>query len=508
VLALLREGLTNEQIAERLGVTYHAARFHVGEILSKLGVSTREEAAAWQPPEPRRAAGWTRALEGAAALAAAGTVAAVVLLALGVFSTSEGTLAPTQSAIISGSKTPVPTASFIPATPPAVGLNVLDMQLVSADFGWVLVAPPACPDFGTDCNQEGRPQDGGLMRVPFPFPPGGFFSGGAVARNILPAGVSVYGVRGVHFLDSAHGWLVTGEITTATEATQLVVYRTADGGATWQSANLGQPDFSYTIGSGAPIFIDFIDSERGWVVAPTKATVQESLGDLYRTEDGGVTWTKVTAVSAHPVYFENAAKGWAVGGGPGLGPTSRVLYATQDGGDSWQQVDLSPGEIGPGAPAEGNPSFDLPAKLDDGSLLLPVTVTGAEKHTLLRLRSTDGGQTWARQSSIDFGQDALVETQTFGDGSSVGVVSTGDRWFVFQPEDVSHEFTTPPFPGFEGTVISLSFIDQQRGWALVTQFGCRSFKADCWQVQYIEQTEDAGQSWSALSAPEVASPTP
>jgi DNA-binding CsgD family transcriptional regulator len=55
VLSLLRERLTNEQIAERLGITVRAARFHVSEILSKLNVSTRGEAAAWEPsPEHRR----------------------------------------------------------------------------------------------------------------------------------------------------------------------------------------------------------------------------------------------------------------------------------------------------------------------------------------------------------------------------------------------------------------------------------------------------------------------
>src|SRR5437867_5214486 len=53
VLALLREGATNEQIAARLGITERTAKFHVSEILSKLGVSSREEAAAWQPEERR-----------------------------------------------------------------------------------------------------------------------------------------------------------------------------------------------------------------------------------------------------------------------------------------------------------------------------------------------------------------------------------------------------------------------------------------------------------------------
>ena len=47
VLDLLREGLTNEQIAARLGVTHDTAKFHVSEILSKLGVESRQEAARW-----------------------------------------------------------------------------------------------------------------------------------------------------------------------------------------------------------------------------------------------------------------------------------------------------------------------------------------------------------------------------------------------------------------------------------------------------------------------------
>ena len=42
VLALVRDGLTNEQIAARLGISESGARYHVSEILSKLGVSSRE----------------------------------------------------------------------------------------------------------------------------------------------------------------------------------------------------------------------------------------------------------------------------------------------------------------------------------------------------------------------------------------------------------------------------------------------------------------------------------
>lgn len=49
MLALLREGLSNEEVAERLGISLAGAKYHVSEILSKLGVASREEAARWSP---------------------------------------------------------------------------------------------------------------------------------------------------------------------------------------------------------------------------------------------------------------------------------------------------------------------------------------------------------------------------------------------------------------------------------------------------------------------------
>lgn len=45
VLDLLAKGLTNGQIAEALGISLDGAKWHVSEIIARLGVDTREEAA-------------------------------------------------------------------------------------------------------------------------------------------------------------------------------------------------------------------------------------------------------------------------------------------------------------------------------------------------------------------------------------------------------------------------------------------------------------------------------
>ncbi len=44
VLDLLGQGLSNQRIAERLAISEHTAKFHVGSVLTKLGASSRTEA--------------------------------------------------------------------------------------------------------------------------------------------------------------------------------------------------------------------------------------------------------------------------------------------------------------------------------------------------------------------------------------------------------------------------------------------------------------------------------
>ena len=86
VLDLLRQGLTNEEIAERLGVSFAGAKYHVSEILSKLGVSSREEAARWSADgggeRPRWAA--ARALVPASLAARAVALGMALVVAAGV----------------------------------------------------------------------------------------------------------------------------------------------------------------------------------------------------------------------------------------------------------------------------------------------------------------------------------------------------------------------------------------------------------------------------------------
>ena len=47
----LRDGKSNPEIAQTLGISRAGAKYHVSEILGKLGVADRLEAATWQPTQ-------------------------------------------------------------------------------------------------------------------------------------------------------------------------------------------------------------------------------------------------------------------------------------------------------------------------------------------------------------------------------------------------------------------------------------------------------------------------
>jgi DNA-binding CsgD family transcriptional regulator len=93
VLHLIRLGLTNEEIALRLDISLAGAKYHVSQILSKLGVASREEAVAAAVALGERQRWWARwpvwaRIAGAATVAA--TAAGLAVLSWGVVRTKGG----------------------------------------------------------------------------------------------------------------------------------------------------------------------------------------------------------------------------------------------------------------------------------------------------------------------------------------------------------------------------------------------------------------------------------
>ena len=126
VLELIRRGHTNREIADALAISLAGVKFHVSEILGKLGLSSREEAARWRPH--RALLPWFGSLRralGSGIVRPAllgGCAVGVAVTAVLVFSALQPSDAPV--ALLPPGATPAPTAaSPFPAT--SVDLRVL-----------------------------------------------------------------------------------------------------------------------------------------------------------------------------------------------------------------------------------------------------------------------------------------------------------------------------------------------------------------------------------------------
>jgi DNA-binding CsgD family transcriptional regulator len=136
VLGLVAAGRTNPEIAEALGITLAGAKWHVSEVISRLGVTSREEAAEYWREQNRLPSRFARAMRGllgvgllktVAAGAAAATLSGGVVVAVAVFN-SDGEGANDGLVV----ETPAPTAT--PAPPDPATKDGLTLRIVSTSM--------------------------------------------------------------------------------------------------------------------------------------------------------------------------------------------------------------------------------------------------------------------------------------------------------------------------------------------------------------------------------------
>lgn len=204
---------------------------------------------AWSP-STRRVIQWTIVVAGMCLAAGCGRP-----------SVDTGNGAATALLIAGATASPVVDAtSLATAAPPTpAGLQIRGSRLVTPTQGWALTNRQLLW-----LSQDGRQQ-----------------------IDITPPGVVASTIRGVFFFNLAQGWAVTSGTTDPARLTSLEVYRTDDGGKTWQQSRIDAPNWINTESVSQPASIDFVDARHGWVMAHRATGSNFDLGDLFQTVDGG-----------------------------------------------------------------------------------------------------------------------------------------------------------------------------------------------------------------------------
>ena len=285
VLERIARGQTNRQIADALGITLDGAKFHVSEILAKLEVSTREEAADWwleQNSVRGRFArfpliAWLTGLPRAAAIAAGGVavaclaVAAIAVTVIVAGGDSDTTATPTLPPATSS-----PTATVVAIGDPALEGTLAALQSGDTDTVMPLVRYPELPCSadppGVVCPV------GTAAGTPIPAfnivtCEGGFAPDAAGALPYVTRGLAngpaLYGIATGESLDqrweaaalAAGGWIVVLQQAPSGPATVWVL----DSGAHVVAVDLGCGDTS------ASRLVSGLLPNIQWVVAPGNA---------------------------------------------------------------------------------------------------------------------------------------------------------------------------------------------------------------------------------------------
>lgn len=189
------------------------------------------------------------------------------------------------------------------------------------------------------------------------------------------------------------------------DAQRSVLYRSVDGGTTWQVAHvfplrgpLGNEGFVRILAAGPD----------GALVAGTGPAAEEGAeirSLLYRSDDGGTTWRETASLDAYQVSaltFGSEGEVYA-----GVGIESPEMYRSDDRGQTWTAL----GAVDVGGSIQSVLGL---AATKSGALVAALNAEGT-------YRSTDRGQTWERV--LDRGHWAVT---AYGD-DGVLVASTGVR---------------------------------------------------------------------------------
>ena len=216
------------------------------------------------------------------------------------------------------------------------------------------------------------------------------------------------------------------------------VYRSTDGGRTWTHLGL---ENTRAIGR---ILVDATDPDVALVAALGNLWAPSPDRGLFRTTDGGRTWTKVLFVDtltgvvdmardggdASTIYaaaYQRLRQPWGFnGGGPGSG-----IYRSTDGGRTWQRLSqgLPRGDMG---------RIGVATSAGTRGLAYAVVEHATEQGIY---RTTDGGERWERMS--DMNSRPAYYSGLYVDPTDDARLYLLTRWF-YSSEDAGATWRTMP----------------------------------------------------------------
>lgn len=412
----------------------------------------------------RRKVGWVLQV-------AAATAVVVLAIGVGIFfqrarqSVGVGpypTVSPSASPFVK--PTPYPTTTTSGAPYPLTG--GASMHMINASTGWAA---------GSGTDRILRTTDGGSHWAD-------------ATPQAAKAGTWI-----TFFLDANHAWLASSLGAGSGSDFSVMIYRTADGGHTWQQAGQLAP------GQGWPGSMDFVDSNDGWLFVNQGNAAGSQGVAFYGTVDGGTTWTKLSETDSNdptgnaghlpfgcdkgvPVFI-NSATGF-IPGACGAGPTGPFLYVTRDGAKTWNTVRISlPAGYGGNCMCEINSLRFADSR--NGVFVLNLYGPDGLPHNFL-YATHDAGNSW--QAGPQLPPNSY--TAYFINATIGWTLDAKGNTLLYSSDGGQHWSTVGTIPSSQ-VVVDFQFVNTASGWAIGREPTGNT----------LIKTSDGGRTWTTQLSP-------
>lgn len=300
-------------------------------------------------------------------------------------------------------------------------------------------------------------------------------------------------IQDVEFINPQSGWVLWIKMNSDGHAGFHLAH-TKDQGHTWNTSPLSLFD-----GNDIPYQVEksqmgWFDEQTGWISIKQETGSNFSLGSLFTTVDGGLSWYRTELPVADQVFFSDPQAGWAVGG-----PGGDQIFYTEDAGATWQ--DREPQDLLPEAQAQVYPPF---FQGEDGLLVL--TTLGVQNYLKVYSLENDSAQ-WSplRQFRLDV-EPGILGLSILDEKNFVAVVPDTNAILRMSNGElgvVANQKTIP------GSIVELDMASLDFGWAKSIKSECDTvpFPGDpgvpvfCSSTVRLLQTMDGGASWNEVKLP-------